>query len=228
MENLLSRISIQVNEKLYLKDPESSELGLKILSGGVTLIDKIGFDEFTFRKLGQKINSPEASVYRYFENKHMFLVYLTSWYWSWMEYCLVMKLSNISSAEKRLELAIELITEVQRAGQRAGHIELDKLSRIVIAESAKSYLCKEVDRINKEGAFMSYKQFVMRVSAIVSEIAPHYKYPNMLVSTIVEGAHHQHFFAAHLPALSNKQENKDFVTRFCTELVFKTIKPTRS
>lgn len=227
MENLLSRISIQVNEKLYLKDPESSDLGRKIVSGGITLIDKIGFDEFTFRKLGQKINSPEASVYRYFENKHMFLVYLTSWYWSWMEYCLVMKLSNIPSAEKRLELALELITGIQPRGQKAGAIELDKLGRIVIAESAKSYLSKEVDRINKEGAFLAYKQFVTRVSAIVSEIAPHYKYPNMLISTIVEGAHHQYFFAEHLPALSNKQQKQDFVTRFCTDLVFKTIKPQR-
>lgn len=227
MENLLSRISIQVNEKLYLKDPESSELGRKIVSGGITLIDKIGFDEFTFRKLGQKINSPEASVYRYFENKHMFLVYLTSWYWSWMEYCLVMKLSNIASAEKRLELALELITEVQPRGKKAGAIEVDKLGRIVIAESSKSYLSKEVDRINKEGAFLAYKQFVARVSAIVSEIAPHYKYPNMLISTMVEGAHHQYFFAEHLPALSNKQQKQDFVTRFCTDLVFKTIKPPR-
>lgn len=227
MENLLSRISIQVNEKLYLKDPESSDLGRKIISSGITLIDKIGFEAFTFRKLGQQINSPEASVYRYFESKQMFLVYLTSWYWSWMEYCLVIKLSNISSAEKRLELALELIAEVQPAGKKAGTIALDKLSRIVIAESSKSYLIKEVDRINKEGAFRSYKQFVARVSSIVTEIAPHYKYPNMLISSMVEGAHHQHFFAEHLPALSNKQQKHDFVKRFITDLVFKTIKPSR-
>lgn len=75
-------------------------------------------------------------------------------------------------------------------------------------ESSKSYLTKNVDRENKEGAFMSYKQFVARISSIILEINPRFKYPNMLVTTIIEGAHHQQFFGEHLPVLLTGRKMK--------------------
>ena len=70
MEQLLSSIKIQINEKLYVKDPETSALGKKIIQESIVLIDNIGFDNFTFKKLGEKIGSNESSIYRYFENTH--------------------------------------------------------------------------------------------------------------------------------------------------------------
>ena len=85
MDQILSNIKIQVNSKIYVKDPETSVLGKKIIEQSIILIDEIGFDDFTFKKLGEKIGSNESSIYRYFENKHKLLVYLSSWYWSWME-----------------------------------------------------------------------------------------------------------------------------------------------
>ncbi|HBY69084.1 MAG TPA: TetR family transcriptional regulator, partial [Flavobacteriaceae bacterium] len=91
MEELLKNLQIRVNENLYLKDPESSSLGKKIIENSIILIEEIGFEGFTFKKLGDRIQSPEASIYRYFENKHKLLLYLTSWYWSWKEYQLVIK-----------------------------------------------------------------------------------------------------------------------------------------
>ena len=88
-----------------------SDLGRSIISNSIVLIDKIGFEDFTFRKLANEIGSTEASVYRYFENKHKLLLYLTSWYWSWMEYRLVFGLANISSPIERLDRAIKILTE---------------------------------------------------------------------------------------------------------------------
>ena len=79
MENL--HIQIEVNPNLYSKNPDSTELGRKIISKGIELIHEIGFEAFNFKKLGAVISSPESSIYRYFENKHALLVYLTSWYW---------------------------------------------------------------------------------------------------------------------------------------------------
>ena len=55
MEQLLSNIKIQVNEKLFVKDPETSALGKKIIQESIILIDDIGFDDFTFKKLGEKL-----------------------------------------------------------------------------------------------------------------------------------------------------------------------------
>jgi AcrR family transcriptional regulator len=95
MQQILSNIKITINEKLYVKDPETSELGRNILKNSIELIDKIGFEAFTFKKLGEQIQSNESSIYRYFENKHKLLMYLSSWYWSWMEYRLLLSLIHI-------------------------------------------------------------------------------------------------------------------------------------
>lgn len=216
-------IIIRVNQSVYLKNPETSELGRKIIAEGINLIDRIGYEEFTFRKLGQKIGSPEASIYRYFQSKQKFLLYLTSWYWAWMDYRLELATTNIKSPVQRLERSINLFTEKVSEDSNFTYMNLIKLSRIVLAESSKSFLNKEVDAQNKQGVYLGYKHLVQKVSNIILEISPKYKYPNMLVSTVVEGAHLQYFFADHLPKLTNKVSGKNDVKNFYLELVMKTI-----
>ncbi len=224
MDLLLRKMSIQVNEHIYLKDPESSDLGRKIISGSIEMIDAIGLECFTFRKLAAEIGSTEASIYRYFESKHKLLLYLISWYWGWMEYRLVFGLANIPSPMDRLERAITLLTEAVKEDGSFEHINEIKLNRIVICDSSKAYLTKDVDEENKDGVFIGYKQLVARVSDIILEINPHYKYPHMLVSTIMEGAHHQRYFAEHLPKLTDVVKGEDAITEFYKEMVFKAIR----
>lgn len=224
MKHLLANIKIGINENLFVKDPNSSELGKKIIYYSVEMIESMGFEAFTFKKLGQKIDSPEASIYRYFESKNQLLSYLISWYWGWMEYRLVFETANIESAEKRLEKSIAIISSEIKENIAVEEINIKKLHRIVISESSKSYLTKDVDKSNKEGAYLNYKQFVSRVVSIIKEINPHYKFPNMLLSTIIEGAHLQVFFAEHLPRLTNIQKSSDYITKFYTDLAIKAIK----
>lgn len=221
---MLTQIGIKVNEKVFLKDPESSDLGRSILEGGIDLIDEIGFEAFTFRKLAQKIGSTEASVYRYFESKQRLLIYLSCWYWRWLDYKLVLATANIDSAEDRLQRALAVIVKQVEEDSNFSHINEVKLNRIIISESTKAYLNKHVDEENKDGFFLDYKELVQRVSDIISELNPDYKYPNMLVSTIIEGAHLQRFFADHLPRLTNVIDGEDAVTDFCIHTVFKVIK----
>ena len=223
MSGLSTKVSIQVNSKIYLKDPETSELGRKIISGGIDMIDDMGFESFTFRKLGVAINSTEASIYRYFENKHKLLLYLISWYWGWMEYRLMFGLANISSPLERLQRAITLLTEGITQDDSFEHIDKVKLNHIVINDSSKTYLTKQVDEENKEGAFLIYKEVVARISDIIMEINPNYKYPHMLISTVIEAAHHQRFFAEHLPRLTDVVKGEDSITEFSKETVLKAI-----
>jgi len=223
MIDLLSKVSIKVEPCLYHKDPLSSKLGRKIIEGSIELMDEIGFDPFTFRKLAEKIESTEASIYRYFESKHKLLLYLCNWYWSWMEYRLVFAITNIESAEERLTRALKLLTEKVVKDRSFEHINEQKLHQVVLAESLKGYLTKLVDEENKEGVFLSYKQLVQRVSDIVLEINPKYKYPHMLISTVIEGAHLQRHFADHLPRLTDEVKGEDSVSEFYQEIVFKAI-----
>ncbi len=73
------QLQIKMNEALFIRNPESTELGRNILKHSILLIDKRGFEGFTFKKLAAQTGSTEAGVYRYFENKHKLLVYLTAW-----------------------------------------------------------------------------------------------------------------------------------------------------
>ena len=57
MDGFVNKIVIKVNKNVYLKSPESSVLGEKILMGSINLIDEIGFEEFTFKKLAKSISS---------------------------------------------------------------------------------------------------------------------------------------------------------------------------
>lgn len=198
-----ARISIKINEKLFLRDPEQTELGRKIIDSSIKMIEALGFEQFTFKKLAKEINSTEASVYRYFENKHKLLTYLVSWYWSWLEYQLDYQTNNIESAEVKLKIAIRILSEAIQYDPEFSHINEVSLHNIVVAESSKSYLTKEVDQDNKDGYFKSYKSLCGKIVKIVQECNPNYPYPKAFVSTIIETAHQQRFFAEHLPSLTD-------------------------
>jgi hypothetical protein len=224
MENLLSVIKVKVGKGLYQSDPSASKLGQKIVSNAIDMIAELGFEKFTFKKLGEQIGSPEASVYRYFKSKQQLLSYLVSWYWGWMEYRLMFEITNVTSAQARLEKSIALITSDVKERILIDGIDTKKLHQIIIHESIKSYLIKDVDLSNKEGCYMNYKQFVARMAEIVKEINPEYKYPQMLLTTIIEGAHLQVFFGEHLPRLTNKQKSPHYITEFYTGIALKSIK----
>ena len=79
-------IRISLNPGLYLKDPQESDLGRRIIKHSILLLEELGFEQFNFKKLAEAMGSTEASIYRYFENKHLLLIYLVSWYWEWLSY----------------------------------------------------------------------------------------------------------------------------------------------
>ena len=223
MDQLLSNIKIQVNEKLFVKDPETSALGKKIIQESIILIDEIGFDDFTFKKLGEKLGSNESSVYRYFENKHKLLVYLSSWYWSWMEYRLVFATSNFANPLEKLKKAISIVTEKVEDDQKTLHINESILNKIIIAEFTKTFHTKEVDQENKEGFYYIYIRVINRLTAIITEVNPDYLYPKSLASSIVEGAMHQHFLKDHMQAITDCNEATS-PTHFYFDLIEKLLK----
>lgn len=222
MQNLLTNIKIQVNPKIYVKDPETSVLGKKIIEHSILLIDEIGFEEFTFKKLGEKIGSNESSIYRYFESKHKLLAYLSSWYWTWMEYRLVFATTNIENKVEKLKKAIIIVTESIKDDFKTEHINEEILNRIIIEEFTKTLYNKHVDKENKEGFFLVYKQVNYRIEEMIKEVLPDYPYPKSLVSSIIEGALHQHFLKNHLKTITNCNETitpTDYYLNFIDQLI---------
>lgn len=218
-------IQIKVGEQVFLKDPESSKLGKKIITNSILLIDELGLEHFTFKKLAQKIGSTEASVYRYFENKHKLLIYLTAWYWSWIEYRILFMTNNIPSALDRIKIAIQELSKPVQFDPTFVHINEEALYRVVISESAKVYLTKEVDADNKEGYFVSYKRLCNLIADFVLELNPNYSYPHSLISTMIEATHNQRFFSEHLPQLTEIGKTKEAkIVDFLMDIITKVLK----
>ncbi|MBD0822502.1 TetR/AcrR family transcriptional regulator [Aestuariibaculum marinum] len=223
MINLLQSFKIEVPKGIFIKDPETSDLGKRIIKHSILLIDELGFEQFTFKKLGQAINSNESSIYRYFESKHHLLMYLTSWYWVWIEYQLVLETFALKNTEEKLKSAIKVLTRTTEEDSNFEHINEVILNKIIISENAKAYLTCDVDTENEEGFFKPFKRVVTRFSEIILEFSKTYKHPLSLASSTIEGALHQHFFQQHIKTITNCNEYHS-VTEFYTNLILNTLK----
>jgi len=222
MEDL--SLLIKVGSQLYTKNPDSSDLGRKIISDSILMINKLGFEKFTFKKLSVQINSTESSIYRYFENKHQLLVYLASWYWSWVYYKIVLATVNIDSGTTKLKNALELLTKDVIEDESISYINEKVLYKIIISESAKVIHTKNVDKENEIGCFESYKKVINKVADLILEVNPDFNYAHMLVTTVIEGSQQQQYYIDHLPSLTDNAKVEDTMATFYNEMVFKMIK----
>ena len=220
------QLQIKMNEKLFLRNPEQTELGKKIVQHGIQLIHEIGFESFTFKKLAEDIGTTEAGVYRYFENKHRLLIYITAWYWSWLQYRVLFETKNINNPEIKLKKVITLLAKTVEDDNKTLYVDEGILHQIIIAEASKTYLTKNVTEDNKELFFKPYKDLCAVIADIILECNPKYKYPRSLASTIIEMAQFQIFFMYNLPSLTDfaKTKNESNVVSFLENLVFSSIR----
>lgn len=220
------QVQIKMNEELYLRNPEGSELGKKIIENSIVLIHRNGFEAFTFKKLAEEINSTEASVYRYFENKHRLLIYIVAWYWNWLKFQIIYETNNIDDPEIKLKKIIKLLASTVEDDDTTIYINESLLHQIVISEGSKVYLTKHVDDDNKHHFFKPYKELCAMIGDVILEYNKEYKYPKSLATTIIEMAHFQNYFMVHLPLLTDFSENKNTadIISFLEDLVFTRIK----
>lgn len=223
----MATLQLVMKNNLYVRDPQDTELGRRMIQESIVMIDEMGFESFTFKKLAQRIDSTEASVYRYFENKHRLLVYIIAWYWNWLEYQIDFNTQNIEDPVKRLQVAIHIIARKKLRDESFPQIDEEALYRIVISESDKTYLTRQVDEDNREGLFRGFKSLCKKIASYVHEINPEFRHSHSLVSTVLEAAHQQLFFAMHLPSLTDLSCEEgnlhDQNEVFLKEMVFNTI-----
>ncbi len=205
----LLAIELDINEKLCLRNPQRTDLGRKMLKHSILLLDEIGFERFTFKKLAEHMGSTEASVYRYFENKHLLLLYLLNWYWEWARFSIDLRLINIKEPKEKLRLVISTLLDTTKRNARVEFIDEDVLHRIVVLEGTKAYHTKEVDEQNREGFFMAYKMLCHRIAEILTEINPEFPYPRTLAINLLDMANNHIYYAAHLPRLTDVKQSEN-------------------
>jgi len=203
INNMSAAVKIRVNPRLFLRDPQESKLGKKMIEQGIELIDAIGIEKFTFKKLATKMESTEASIYRYFENKHFFLVYLVSWYWEWVNFRIEFNSMNIEDPKRKLKITIRTIVDTIRLATPVEYIDRDLLHRIVVKEGIKAYHINQVEEENKKGFFSAYKNLNQKIASIIKAVNPKFPYPKTLASNLLEMASNHTYFAEHLPSLTD-------------------------
>lgn len=219
-------VQINVNESLFLRDPQSSTLGKKIIQHGIELINELGVESFTFKKLATRISSTEASIYRYFNNKHLFLVYLVSYYWEWVRFRIDFNTMNIEDPKRKMQIVIKTIVDTIRKATPAEFIDRDALHQLVVVEGSKTYHVKGVDKENKQGFFRTFKLLSAKIAEILLEINPDFPYPKALASDLLEMANNHHYFTEHLPAMTDikiEQDNMEELEKMMEYFVFKLI-----
>ncbi len=219
------QITFKVNENIYLRNPESSELGKQIVRKAIDLMHDLGFEQFTFKKLAIEIKTTEATIYRYFENKHRLLLYILNWYWSYLEFLVMFQLKNIKVNKAKLKTIIHLLTHELPESSGSHNFNKKLLNQIVIAESSKVYLVKDVAAINKNEVFKPYKDLCATIADIISSYNPKYKYPRSLSSTLVEISHDQQFFVDNLPKLTDigSKNREEFTASYLEDLLFRVL-----
>jgi AcrR family transcriptional regulator len=219
------QFQVRMNPKLFLRDPEQSELGRNIIRNSIELIHETGFEHFTFKKLSQQVGTTEASIYRYFENKHRLLVYIVDWFWTWMEYRILFLTNNMTDPNKKVSTIIRLLSSKDADDPVYTHINKDMLYNIVVLEGSKSYLTRHVTQDNQDQLFKPYKDLCGRIASIFLECNNTYPYPRSLASTLLEMANYQYFFKKNLPSLTDLVDDRDDekMVAYLEHLVFSSL-----
>ncbi len=223
-------VSVNVNENIFLKDPLETDLGRRILQHSLILFKEVGLNSFNFKELAVRISSTEASIYRYFENKHMLLLYLTCWYWEFMLYLIKSNIKFIHDEKTRLRIAIKTMVSglLDEDSDSSHFIDLHKLHHLMVELATNAYHTKKIDEENKVGIYANYRELSHFISELILEVNPGFKYPRSIATTIIEMAINHLYLAEHLPSMTEivNTETKldqleEMIFYFCERLLKK-------
>ncbi len=218
-------ISFSVNKQLFKKNPEESTIGREIISNSIELIHTMGIDAFTFKKLAVKIGHTEATIYRYFENKQMLLLYIVNWYWLYIDFLIEFKIQNLKEPKQKIEEIITILSQNLSETKLTSFYDLGAIFQIINREGNKVYLHTEVKEINKIQLYKPYKDLCKKIASIFRSYNLDYSYSHSLASTLIEISHLQIYFAENLPSLTdvNEKNKHKYTHSFLSDLIFKSL-----
>lgn len=223
MNKILAHINFEMAECLSSKNPIGSEIGQEILRKSSQLIVRDGIDLFTFKKLAIEIGSTESTIYRYFENKHQLLLYLTSWYWNLLEVKLAFITSNLHNPVERMDIALHFLSAPINELSATSFLDENVLHQIVIRDSTKSINALGMTVKKNTEYLEAYINLVKRLSEIIHKVNSKYKFPSALAISLIETSHHQAHLQGILPGVSDLDVNPKNVYKFLQQLAFTAL-----
>ncbi len=204
-----AHIHLKPDPALYLRDPEGTRLGPLILVEGLALMNELGLEAFTFKKLAMRIGSTEVSLYKYFPNKQRLLQYYFQLYWLWLRQVCGRHAERSVDPLATVRAVVDALCGVWPKDAPPAQLDPRALRLLVIEEGMKSYLHKNVDVDNARRLFLPYKA----LSAFIAECLVAYRQdvpmPRSFATTIIEMAHSLPFAMEHLPSLTELSNKKD-------------------
>jgi AcrR family transcriptional regulator len=204
-----AHIHLKPDPVLHLRDPEGTRLGQAILSEGLVLMNELGLEAFTFKKLAARIDSTEVSLYKYFPNKQRLLQYYFQLYWLWLRQVCGRHAERSVDPLGTVRSVVDALCGVWPKDVPTAQLDPHALRLLVIEEGMKSYLHKNVDADNARRLFLPYKA----LSAFIAECLVAYRkdvpMPRSFATTIIEMAHSLPFAMEHLPSLTELSNKKD-------------------
>jgi AcrR family transcriptional regulator len=204
----MPRYLIEPTSELSLRDT-GSPMGARILEVGLELLNEIGLEAFTFKKLGDRIGCTEVTVYHYFANKQRLLQYYFQVYWLWLATHCRQEGRSVKDPWVRLQGDIRALSGIWSADALAAQFAPGALRELVINEGSKSFMHKNVDSDNKRKLFQPYKDLCGHLAMELRACAPRIRSPRSFATTLVEMAHSLEFAMRHLPALTELSERKE-------------------
>ncbi len=220
MNKILAQINFSVTECLSTKNPIGSEIGQEILRKSSQMIVRDGIDVFTFKKLAVEMGSTESTIYRYFENKHQLLLYLSSWYWNLLEVKLAFITSNVQNPTERLDLALQFLGHPINELSATTFLDESVLHQIVIRDSSKSINTLGMTAKKNTEYLEAYINLVKRLGEIIHKVNGKYKFPNALAINLIETSHHQTHLQSTIPGVSDLDGNPKNIHKFLHQLAF--------
>ncbi len=204
----IPQIRIEVDSGCYLRDPQATEVGRKLLQQALLLIDKTGIEEFTFAKLAKAIDSTEATIYRYFENKHCLLNYLLSWYWASLNFRIAFEINSLSRVSEKLENFLRILVYADLNYASTSFLDMGVLHHLALTEADKVFFTHRVDEENQDRYFRHYKMVCSQLTSLIEQHNPSCQWPKSIACMLIEQSHRQLFFSDHLPSLSDVSQGK--------------------
>lgn len=203
----MPRYLIEPDPGLALRDL-NTPLGARILQDGLVLMNDLGLESFTFKKLADRTGCTEVTVYHYFANKQRLLQYYFQVYWLWLATYCQEEGKSLKDPLDRLRGDIRALCGTWPPAARANTFDPAALRELVINEGSKSFLHKDVDSDNELKLFKPYKDLCAHIAREVKAASPRARHARSFATTLVEMAHSLEFAMHHLPALTELSAKK--------------------